>query len=329
MGLLSRIRTLLTRGSSDSTARPRRAPGPPFGVNPDLPVERCVVDNRVFLLGLDQLYRDAMQRHERVELLPCARTVAAALHIMPADVPVEGYYADDPYLTEYFRLMRALQEAHDNRTAEVVALPEFQRLLEIASARLYGPPVQRNKLLPVGRDALSEALRVTWPDWTVTHLTASACAVARDADDISLVGLAAHTKDPVVLAALRESVVLYAEHVVGALPPPREFLWHVDDALAQKARRFVDAFNALFGDELPPPVRQSAQVYWAAYAPAAILGRCVRLGQTDTRPVRYYHWAICRGADGQLTVQEFWHLEIWTTARYRDALQLHGGCPEL
>ena len=32
-----------------------------------------VVDNRVFLLGLDWLYRSAMQEHERTELRECAR----------------------------------------------------------------------------------------------------------------------------------------------------------------------------------------------------------------------------------------------------------------
>ena len=31
-----------------------------------------VIDNRVFLLGLDELYRKAMQTHERTELRECA-----------------------------------------------------------------------------------------------------------------------------------------------------------------------------------------------------------------------------------------------------------------
>ena len=87
--------------------------------------ERCIVDNRVFLLGLDKLYRDAMKRHERVELLSCARRVAAALHVTPTSVPVEGYYAEDQQLTEYFRLVRALQQVDESRTSKVAALPEF------------------------------------------------------------------------------------------------------------------------------------------------------------------------------------------------------------
>ncbi len=79
--------------------------------------ERRVVDDRVFLLGLDKLYRDAMKQHERGELLGCARRVAEALHVTPADVPVEGYYAEDERLTEYFRLVRALQDVDEGATS--------------------------------------------------------------------------------------------------------------------------------------------------------------------------------------------------------------------
>ena len=54
----------------------------------DVPVVQHVVDNRVMLLGLGELYRTAMKEHERTELLVCARRVSTALHQAPADVPV-------------------------------------------------------------------------------------------------------------------------------------------------------------------------------------------------------------------------------------------------
>ena len=101
--------------------------------------ERRVVDNRVFLLGLDKLYRDAMKQHERGELLGCTRRVAKALNATPADVPVEGYYAEDERLTEYFRLVRALQDIDESATSKVDSLAEFQRLRDVTSAPLYGP----------------------------------------------------------------------------------------------------------------------------------------------------------------------------------------------
>src|SRR5690349_8990226 len=67
--------------------------------------ERRVVNNRVFLLGLDELYREAMKRHERDELRRCARETASSLSVDPADVPIEGYYSEDERLTEYFRIV--------------------------------------------------------------------------------------------------------------------------------------------------------------------------------------------------------------------------------
>ena len=35
--------------------------------------DQRIVDNRVFLLGLDELYRETMKTHERNELLRCAK----------------------------------------------------------------------------------------------------------------------------------------------------------------------------------------------------------------------------------------------------------------
>jgi hypothetical protein len=282
------------------------------------PVVQRVVDNRVMLLGLDELYRAAMKEHERTELLVCAQRVSTALRLAPADVPVEGYYTEDPALSTYFRLMRALQEVALGRATEVEAMPEFRRLLTVTSSPIFGSPV-RERLLPTGRDPLSAALRaVDVAQWSVPLLTAAAAKAARATDDFSLVGLAARAEDPVVLAALRESVVLYAEIEFGRAPamPRFDYVWQVDTALAAAAQRFVDAYNGLFGLELPPPTARYARIFWDAFDEADVVGRCVRLGQTDP-PVRYYHWAVCRGAEEGLSVHEFWHAQIVTTERYR------------
>jgi len=282
--------------------------------------ERHVVDNRVFLLALDHLYRDAIKRHERGELLSCARQVASALSITADAMPVEGYYTDDAELTEYFCLVRTLQQVDERRRSKVARLPAFRRLDQVMSAPLYGRPQREGHLLPVGRDALSEALMRKAPQWSIEHLTAAARAAAQEVDDISLVGLAAYTQDALVLTALRESVVLYAEYgVFGALREP-QVEWQVDDELAERGGRFVEAFNALFNERLPAPIADEANVYWHAYEDVDVVGRCVRLGFDDTRqPIRHYHWAICPGTNG-LMVRDFWHAEIWATARYRAAL---------
>jgi hypothetical protein len=292
--------------------------------------ERRVVDNRTFLLGLDKLYRDAMKPHESGELLNCARRVAAALNATPASVPVEGYYTESHELTEYFGLMRALQAVDEKSTPTVASLPEFRRLLEVTSAPLYGKAIGAGKLLPTGRDPLSQALYETMPDWSLPRLIETAYKAAQESDDFSLVGLAARIRDAVVLAATRESVVLYAEMMEGsALFPPRpKYVWNVDKELAEQARRFIDTFNRLFNEKLPPPEPAHAASYWHAFADNEILGRCVRLGYNDAvSPVLQYHWAIC--SRGNFVVQEFWHTEVWTTERYRAAIGYSHRCPDL
>ncbi len=292
-------------------------------------IER-IVDNRVFLLGLDKMYRRAMMRHEEDELLTCARRVATVLAVSPAAVPVEGYYTENKRLTEYFLLMRALQTVPAERAPSVAALPEFTRLLAIASSPLYGIPSQQGKLLPAGYDALARALKETAPVWTVEGLVAAAGSYARATDDFSLAGLAARAGDAVVLAALRESVVLYQLVELGSAMMPRieekyVYVWKVDQDLAGQARKFIDTFNELCGEHLPGPDAKEAESYWHACACNEIRGRCVRIGRdTDVSPPQNYHWAIYNSDSETLAVHEFWHPELWTTQRYRACLPSTG-----
>jgi hypothetical protein len=284
---------------------------------PNAKVIECVIDDRIFLLGLDDLYRDAMKKHERGELLDCAKGVANALNLMPGDAPVEGYYSEEPELTDYFRLVRTLQSTPLEQESRVKALPQFRRLLEVTSSPIFGQPI-RARLLPVGRDPLSAALNeASSPEeWTLASLTKAAARIASATDDYSLVGLASRAEDSVVLTALRESVVLYAETVLMGVAPPVSpvFVWKVDEGLCAAAHRFVDTFNALFGRELPPPLPRYA---FAFASGGNVAGRCARIGQTNDQPPRYYHWAVAKGVEGQMTTEEFWAPEIWTTKKYR------------
>jgi len=96
--------------------------------HPNHPTIEHIVDNRVFLLGLDALYRERMKRHESTKLLACARAVTAKLDVRPADVPIEGYYTETRRLTEYFRLVRCLQAIKNGLATRVSNMREFQRL---------------------------------------------------------------------------------------------------------------------------------------------------------------------------------------------------------
>lgn len=276
------------------------------------------VDNRIFLLGLDELYRAAMKRHERGELLDCAKRVCSDLGVSPATVPVEGYYSADPKLTEYFLRMRSLQIQPATRAEEIREIGAFGRLKEVTSSRLYGRTTAGSGLFPAGVDPLSEALEATIPDWSIEKLVSRAYEVAQAGDDYSLVGLAALARDPLVLAALRETAVLYAA-VVGAAPPRADpqYVWRVDNEIASRAMEFVATFNDLFDEDLPEPTPRNAKRFFNAADLRSIEGRCVRIGFDDrTTPVRHYHWAIT-SEHGNLAVEDFWDTELWTTERYR------------
>jgi len=278
-----------------------------------------VVNNRVFLLGLDELYRRSMKRHERDELLNSARETANALSIVPANVPIEGYYSEDEQLTEYFRLMRALQQVPKGRESEVANVGGFRRLRQVTESLIFGPPCHGLFLLSAGEDALSVALKDTFPEWTVDNLTRKAHRCATESTDFSLVALAALTGDPVVLTALRESVVLYS--LVPTLAESwgePEYVWQVDEIIQKRATQFVESFNALFDEHLPLPGPENARFFWMDSSEYELVGRCVRIGFDDRNlPIRHYHWALDWDVKYGPIVNEFWDTEIWTTARYR------------
>lgn len=283
-------------------------------------VETRIVDNRVFLLGLDDLYREAMKSHERTELLDAAESTAATLGVTAADVPIEGYYAEDAQLTRYFQLMRALQRIPKSRKSELSTHSGFGRLKAVTQSPIFGPPAPTDSILPAGNDCLSIALGQTLPLWNIETITERAYDVATQSEDISFVAVAALSRDPVVLTAIRESVVLYAYAVGGAafIPEP-EYRWQVDEAVANRATRFVAEFNELFSASLPTPTEENAEAFWDACNEWKVAGRCVRLGFDDSvQPVRHYHWAIARDASYNLVVKDFWETELWTTQRYRE-----------
>lgn len=279
-----------------------------------------IVDNRVFLLGLDQLYREAMKQHERTELLQCARDTANALGIPPSNAPVEGYYYEDEKLTEYFRWMRALQVVDAGRQTDVKDLPSFQRLASVIESGLFGKPSANRFLISMGRDPLTEALTESRPEaWNIESLTRAATAIAERSDDFSLVSLAALANDSLVLAALRETVVLYVAYGPGSgnAKEVPEYIWKVDERIQRRAARFISTFNRLFSTPLPEAIKENVVVYYQASSEAKILWRCVRIG-FDLSTRGNYHWAIDEAGGGRqgLVVRDFWDTELWTTERY-------------
>jgi hypothetical protein len=219
--------------------------------NPNHPIVQRVVDNRAFLLGLDEMHRAAINHHEKRE----------------------------------------------------------------------GRVVDVKRLLRFGRDPLEQAVAET-SHWSVQTLMERARKIAVESGDMSLVGLACIARDPVSVTALRESVVLYAErgyHPRPSAAPVPKYLWKVDAEVAERAERFVTAFNAALSEELPDPIADNADVYFDSVQEWKVAGRCVEIGTSSGPKPRHYHWAIARQSEEELVVREFWHDELWTTERYREA----------
>jgi len=282
-------------------------------------IER-ILDNRTLVIGLDKMYRDAMKRFEALELLPMARTIARTLNLEPMDVPIEGYYAENDALTEYFKLMRAMQKVSRDRKKEVESLPEFRLLTEITGSPLYGKSAMGTGIFSVGRDSLYFAMNNrNREDWTVSNLVEAAHDAAVQNDDISLVGLAALTRDAVCIAALRESVALYAMAALceAADEPEYRYVWRVDERLETAVNRFVSTFNGFVPDAIKAAIPENAVYFYEACSDNEIAGRCVRIGEDDsTVPSKYYHWAVSVHG-GKLVVDDFWSEDIWTTERYQ------------
>ncbi|MBL7647489.1 MAG: hypothetical protein JNK74_14985 [Candidatus Hydrogenedentes bacterium] len=284
----------------------------------DVIVERKV-GNRELLLGLDYAYREAMKVFEAEKLLAAAEKVAGRLEIHPHDGPVEGYYGESPELTRYFQLVRALQDVPDTERHRVKDLVEFQRLREVTQSPLFGIPGDPSYLLPPSRDALYFALRSLPPNaWALSALTEAAAREAEARDDCSLVGLACRGRDAVCIAALRESVVLYAEPMCMMARSVRyRYQWEVEPSLAAAANRFIATVNALLSVSIPEAHKSNVEYYYHTSQNNMISGRCVRIGLDDrNRPVRHYHWAV-NGDVGAYLVQDFWSDSLWTTEMYR------------
>jgi hypothetical protein len=222
--------------------------------------------------------------------------------------------------------MRALQKTSNSKRYLVNDMPEFQEILMATSSRIFGRPQFDDTLLPQGRDPLSQALSdVALIEWNANKLIDSAHEYVMESEDISLVGLAVRLKDRVAITALRESVILYAEKLLGAMPrkqPKIEYIWKVDDDFAAAANRFIEEFNNLLSKDdsmshgIPKAEPQNARIFYYGFQDNKILGRCANLGYDRSSPTQYYHWAITKQNE-ELALDEFWDTKLWTTDEYR------------
>lgn len=273
------------------------------------------VDDRLFVIGLAELYRQAMQDHEETTLLPLAEAACKALALAPATGPVEGYYGESVALARYFRLVRALQQAEMPTAVPEAARDALTRLHKVHSSPAMGRVEASDRVLPRTASPFGEALR-TLADWSVDALSRQARQLV-EAGDAGLLAVAASTGDPVALCVARETAALAADVELAeedATEP--DFVWAVSEPVAAVAGRFVAALARSTGIRLPEPVSASAHLFGQAAAAADLDGRCILVGEQSGNPYPFYHWYIARSGDRD-TVRDFWSNQVWTTESLR------------
>ena len=268
------------------------------------------VDDRCFVLGLNEAFREVKQAYELAVLLPAAERVAAALGVAEADVPVEGYYYQSEALSRYFRLIRALQQQPATAMPGADCAQALQTLRAYFSSPALGRPVSgMDNLLPQTSSPLNEALQTILPqDWNIDRICQAAMAQV-DEDDVNLLALAAMTGDALLICATRETMALDMCVATCAIETPT-YRWAVSAALAERANRFIDRLQRDTGIVLPAADASSAEYYFHQQQNAGLSGRCIAIGQIPGNG--YYHWYI--GYDlGGCQVKDFWSDSLWTT----------------
>jgi len=273
-----------------------------------------IVGDRLFVVGLSELFRHNVKIYEATTLLPLAETACKACGLSPAPVPVEGYYSESQELSRFFRLIRALQIAELRPASPGSAHESIQRLRNVFYSPAMGRAEENGRVLPRNSSPFGEALRTT-EDWSIEGLSLRAQRLVRD-DDAGLVAVASATGDPVAICVARESVALTAEVEMMAEPDVPRFKWAVSPQVAEIAGRFISVLAQATGLVLPEAVPSSAAIYGQAARDADLIGRCILVGKLPGLTYPLYHWYI-KATKGEPTVKDFWSTALWTTQNLR------------
>lgn len=268
-----------------------------------------VVDDRTFVVGLCELFREHMKVYEVATLLPLAESACKALDLSPAMVPIEGYYAESAELERFFRLIRAMQLAEMRELPAGPGASAIRQLRKVYGSPAMGRVAQNQNVLPRTDSPFGEALGIL-ADWSIDGVSRLAQRLVRD-DDCGLIALAAASGDPLALCVARETLALSGLIMQMEADLP-QFVWAVSGHVASVAARFVAALAEATGIMLPAPDAQSAHLYGQAGKDAALVGRCIWIGERVGNPYPFYHWWI-DSQNGLLTVKDFWSSEVWTT----------------
>lgn len=329
---------------------------------PVSPRPKAKMDERTLVHGLIVMFQRALSASIKRELYGCAQRVADELGLEPSRSRsgIPDFCKGDAILSHYFQIVEELRHACWQQRVD--AMPEFQRIASVMTSPLFGLATSRSSAVTMGsfgcgfvsgcggsssandhkvqmstpKDAFARAVCTIEQDlilgrvatWSIDELTTMAQSIAAEADDVSLVGLAARVGDPMlmILARLQPKAGRTLDD-----DPEDEFDWQVGPAFAASVGAFVDVANKLLDAELPAPTADNASAYFWASTGISLGGQCVplgmlRLGYRNKHGT--YHWAIrephmvsrLSGPEAE----QFVDTKLWDSERYTRELYPRG-----
>jgi hypothetical protein len=279
-----------------------------------------IVGDFELILGLDSFYRNQMKEYETKVLLPLIIQIFQKLNISQKEYPIEGYYYESDELKNYFNYIKTLQQVSIKRKEDLQDMSGYKKLTELFCSGLYGKYEYKDNILPQTKDPIYYALEsLPIEKWNVENIMNTANTIINDTDNTTIVGLGVLLKNPIIVTALRESVVLYSDFYCTGAPDfsikyINKYIWNVSKEIENLANKIIEIFNEICPYKIPKAIEKNAEIYYDEFTSNPIDLRCVRIGH-DNFSGRNFHWAIKNQEylTSNYKFIEFWDTKLWTT----------------
>jgi hypothetical protein len=283
-------------------------------------INEHIVGDFELILALDAFYRHRMQKYETEDLLPLVIEIFQKLGISPDKFPIEGYYYESEKLESYFNYIKTFQQVSIKHKEDLQNMLGYKKLTELYCSGLYGKYEYKDNILPQVKDPVYYAMEsLSTEKWNVKNILDMAYTIINDIGNTTIIGLGILLKNPVIVTALRESVVLFPEFYTAGDPDftikyINKYIWNVSKEIEKLANTIIEIFNGICPYKIPNATEINAELYYKEFTSNPIDIRCVRIGY-DNLSGQNYHWAIKNQEylTSNYKFMEFWDEKLWTT----------------
>ena len=275
---------------------------------------------------IDNKLRETMMEFEQKKLLPKARKLlkdSGIDELIELELfPIEGYYYKTKKLSNYFNIIRNLQE-YEPIFDRIENTKELKELQIITGNKLFGSIKSErydNSPLPRMKDIMTLCMedKKLFPEykhhpWNIKKIMNNLLAFYTGNPNI--VELATLINKPECLVAGCETDILYREDVMisGCASPflLPEIVWNVDKEVQNMGINIINRLNELTNNNIPTPTEYNN----GYYDNLAETPRIARLGyQKNTE--EHYYWILERNRD----VRDLYTKDIITTESYKNEM---------